>query len=124
MQTLLEQQFGRVFGIAGAAILYGVYHVGYGMSGDELAFLTGLGVVYAVAFAVVRNLLVLWPLLTPLGSFYAGDIDLPWASLAGFGDVLAVMVVVVLLAYRHQRRRSGELAVEPVDLPVHQRPHR
>jgi len=111
VQTLLERQFGRVIGIAGAALLYGGYHVGYGMGADELAFLTGLGVVYAVAFAIARNVLVLWPLLTPLGSFYAnvdaGDIDLPWASLAGFADVLAVMVLVGLLAFRHERRRNA-----------------
>ena len=33
-----------------------------------MVFLFGLGVLYAVAFALVRNVLVLWPLLTPLGS--------------------------------------------------------
>lgn len=127
MQTLLEQQFGRILGIGGAAVLYGAYHVGYGMGGEEMAFLTGLGIVYAVAFTLVRNVLVLWPLLTPLGSFYAqvegGEIELPWASIAGFGDVLAVMVVVGYLAHRHQRK-SGELAVEPGDLPVHEGAHR
>lgn len=112
IQTLLEQQFGHVTGIAGAALLYGAYHVGYGMTGNELAFLTALGVVYAVAFAIPRNLLVLWPLLTPLGSFYAnvdaGDIDLPWASIAGFADVLGLMILVGYLGYRHQRRHDRE----------------
>ena len=77
-------------GIAGAPCSTALYHVGYGM-GPDILFLTGLGVVYAVAFALGRNVLVLWPLLTPLGSFYAnvqdGDIELPWASIAGFADV-------------------------------------
>lgn len=54
-------------------------------------FLTGLGVVYAVAFRLVGSILVLWPLLTPLGSFFnqlqASDIELPWTSIAGFADV-------------------------------------
>ena len=36
-----------------------------------MMFLFGLGVVYAVAFGIVHNLLVLWPLLTPLGGFFA-----------------------------------------------------
>jgi hypothetical protein len=36
----------------------------------ELVFLFGLGVVYAIAFRLVSNTLVLWPLLTPLGAFY------------------------------------------------------
>lgn len=80
------------------------------MTGTELLFLTGLGLVYAVAFAVARNLVVLWPLLTPLGSFYAnleaGDIELPWASIAGFADVFGLMVLAWWLTLRHQRRRA------------------
>jgi hypothetical protein len=35
----VEAQFGSVLGIAGAAALYGLYHVGYGMGSDELIFL-------------------------------------------------------------------------------------
>jgi len=110
VQNRLGEQFGQRVGVAGAAVLYGLYHVGYGMGSEEIAFLTGLGVVYAVAFALTRNLLVLWPLLTPLGSFYAsleaGDIQLPWASIAGFADVLGVMLVVLWLAHRHLRRQT------------------
>lgn len=45
-----------------------LYHVGYGMGGDEMVFLFGLGVVYAVAYRLSENVLVLWPLLIPLGS--------------------------------------------------------
>ncbi|MEQ6901380.1 CPBP family intramembrane glutamic endopeptidase [Nocardioides sp. YIM 152588] len=110
VQTRLTAQYGQPAGVLGAAALYGLYHVGYGMEGVELLFLTGLGVVYAVAFAVARNLVVLWPLLTPLGSFYAnleaGDIDLPWASIAGFADVLLLMLVALWVTARLQRRRA------------------
>jgi hypothetical protein len=109
VQSRLEDRFGPVTGIGGAALLYGAYHVGYGMGWAEIPFLTGLGIVYAVTFAIARNLVVLWPLLTPLGSFFAnveaGDIDLPWASLAGFADVFAVMVLAAWWARRHERRR-------------------
>lgn len=109
IQTRLEASFGTAPAIAGAAGLYGLYHVGYGMGTDELVFLGGLGVVYAIAFRLVGSLFVLWPLLTPLGAFFnnlqAGDIDLPWASIAGFANVLALMAVAVWLAGRHQRRR-------------------
>lgn len=108
IQNRLERQFGTAPGIWVAAVLYGVYHVGYGMGVEEMLFLVGLGVVYAVAFGLARNLLVLWPLLTPLGSFYAnveaGDIELPWASIAGFADVLGLMVLAVWLAWRHERK--------------------
>lgn len=111
VQTRLEASFGVVPAVAGAAALYGLYHVGYGMGADELLFLSGLGVVYAIAFRLVENILVLWPLLTPLGAFFnnlqAGDIELPWGSIAGFADVLAVMAVVIWLAARHQRRHPA-----------------
>ena len=114
IQTRLTAMFGPVLGIGGAAALYALYHVGYGMTPAEMVFLFGLGVVYAVAFGVVRNLLVIWPLLTPLGGFFAnlseGGFDLPWISIAGFADVLAVMVAAIVLAFRRERRRTREAA--------------
>ena len=112
IQNRLEVRFGARIGVGVAAVLYGVYHVGYGMGLTDIAFLTGLGVTYAVAFSLTRNVLVLWPLLTPLGSFYAqvenGDIELPWASIMGFADVFAIMVAALWLAYRHEKKRSAE----------------
>ena len=108
VQTRLEAAFGPVPGAAGAAALYALYHVGYGMGLGEMLFLFGLGVVYAVAFAQVRNVLVLWPLLTPVGGFFAnltaGDIHLPWISILGFADVVAVMVAAVAIAGLRERR--------------------
>jgi membrane protease YdiL (CAAX protease family) len=109
LQSRLEEQFGSVAGVFVAAMLYGGYHVGYGMGLSELGFLTGLGLVYAVAFALPRSVFVLWPLLTPLGSFYngvtSGDIDLPWASIIGFAEVFIVMLALMGLARRHTTRR-------------------
>jgi uncharacterized protein len=117
IQTRLERQFGTAPGIAGAAVLYGAYHLGYGMGAEEMVFLAGLGVVYAVAFSLARNLLVLWPLLTPLGSFFAnleaGDIELPWASIAGFADVLGLMVLALWLAWRHERKTRTTADTRP-----------
>lgn len=111
VQLRLEAAFGPVLGVGGAAALYALYHVGYGMRPVEMAFLFGLGVVYAVAFAQVRNLLVLWPLLTPVGGFYAslsgGEIHMPWIAILGFADVLAVMVTAVVLGARRERRRRA-----------------
>ena len=114
IQNRLTEQFGPVIGVAGAAVAYGLYHVGYGMGLTEIGFLTGLGVVYSVAFSITRNVLVLWPLLTPLGSFYAnvtaGDIDLPWASILGFVDVAALMLAAFWFAervHRHQLSRGS-----------------
>lgn len=109
VQDRLRASFGQGAGVAGGAALYGVYHVGYGMAAGEMVFLTGLGVLYAVAYALVRNVLVLWPLLTPMGSFFSnlagGGLELPWASILGFVDVLGLMVAAVWLAARHRRRQ-------------------
>lgn len=108
VQERLVASFGEVPGIAIAAALYALYHLGYGMAGREMLFLFGLGVVYALTFRLSGSILVLWPLLTPLGSFYnnvdSGDIDLPWASMIGFGELLVVMLAAVALAFRNQRR--------------------
>jgi hypothetical protein len=116
IQNRLEASFGPVFGIGLAAALYGLYHFGYGMGSEEIIFLAGLGVVYAVAFRATRNILVLWPLLTPLGSLFnnleSGDIVLPWASMAGFGDVLVAMVVVLWLAHRYWKRHGLKTPVD------------
>lgn len=114
VQTRLESSLGPVAGVGGASALYAVYHVGYGMGIGEMLFLFGLGVVYGVAFAVVHNIAILWPLLIPLGSFYnnmeSGDISMPWAAILGFVDVLALMATAVWLAARHQRRATTQIA--------------
>jgi len=94
--------------VVAAAALYALYHVGYGMGMREMAFLFALGLVYGIAYACVNNVLVLWPVLIPLGSFYnnlqSGEISLPWAAIAGFVDVMAIMVTAIWLAHRRERR--------------------
>lgn len=125
IQNRLEASFGTGPAVAGAAVLYGLYHVGYGMGAGEVAFLSALGLVYAIVFRLNGNILVLWPLLTPMGAFFnnleAGDIELPWASIAGFADVAVVMVVVVWLAHRHVRKRGGRGSVEQAAFASHER---
>ena len=99
--------------MGGASALYALYHVGYGMGPAEMLFLFGLGVVYGVAFATVRNIAVLWPLLIPLGSFnnlQSSDIRMPWAAILGFADVLGLMAMAVWLAARHHRRETARTA--------------
>jgi hypothetical protein len=60
---------------------------------------------------------VLWPLLTPLGSFFnnlnSGDIDLPWEAILGFADVLGLMVASIWLGHRRlQRKRERGSATQ------------
>jgi membrane protease YdiL (CAAX protease family) len=110
IQNRLEASFGLAPALAVAAGLYGLYHVGYGMGLSEIALLIGLGLVYAVAFRVAGSVFVLWPLLTPLGSLFnqleSATFTLPMESIFGFADILGVMVALVWLARRHERRAS------------------
>ena len=112
VQGRLEASFGPVPAVVGAAVLYAVYHVGYGMALGEMWFLLALGVVYAVAYRLTTNILILWPLLTPLGAFFNNldnaDIELPWVSLLGFADVAALMLAALWLAHRRIRRRDAQ----------------
>jgi hypothetical protein len=108
IQGRLEASLGPGPAVAGAALLYAGYHVGYGMALSEMWFLLGLGVVYAVVYRLTRNILILWPLLTPIGAFYnnlqAGDIVLPWEAILGFADVAALIALAIWLAHRRLRR--------------------
>ena len=110
IQGRLQEAFGVAPAVFGAALLYGAYHVGYGMGLEEIVFLSGLGVIYALAYATAESLLILWPLLTPLGSLFAqfegGDLvgRLPWAALLGWADVAALMVTVFWFAHRHDKK--------------------
>jgi membrane protease YdiL (CAAX protease family) len=116
IQGRLEASVGPVPAVIGAAVLYAAYHVGYGMGPSEMWFLLGLGVLYAITYRLTTNILILWPLLTPLGAFFnnldSGDIELPWASLLGFADVAMVMLAVLWLACRRIRRREPHLRTE------------
>jgi hypothetical protein len=112
IQNRLEASFGLVPAVAVAAGLYGLYHIGYGMGLNEVVFLAGLGIVYAVAFRLAGSILVLWPLLTPLGSLFnqiqAGDVVMPLESMLGFADLLVLMVAAIWFARRHERRQAAE----------------
>ena len=114
IQGRLEESFGVIPAVGGAALLYALYHVGYGMPAGDMWFLFGLGVLYAIIFRLTTNILILWPLLTPLGAFFnnlqAGDIELPWESILGFADVAIVMAMAVWLAHRHIRKRAHPAA--------------
>ena len=112
IQTRLSASFGPIPGVVAAAGLYALYHVGYGMGVREMVFLFALGMVYGIAYACVNNVLVLWPVLIPLGSFFnnlqSGGFELPWLSIAGFVDVMAVMFTAIWLARRRERKAATE----------------
>lgn len=114
----LERSVGALPAVLGAAALYGFYHVGYGMTLKECLFLTGLGITYGVAYRITQNVLVLWPLFTPLGGFFNmlenGDITMPWLAILGFIDVTALMVTAFTITRRIDRKRRTQTSAAGV----------
>jgi hypothetical protein len=60
--------------------------------------------------------------LIPLGSFYnnlqSGGFELPWAAIAGFVDVMAIMFAAIWMAHRRERRAVKSTADETSDAAV------
>jgi uncharacterized protein len=89
-----EAAFGLVPGLLLSATCYSAYHIAYGMSGGEMFYLFGFGVVFGAMFRLTKNIFVLWPFYTPMGGFYTTFKDglvLPFEASYGFALVLALM---------------------------------
>lgn len=103
----LEEAFGLIPAILGGSLLYALYHIGYGMPFEEIAFLFWIGVLYAVCFRLTRNLFILWPVFQPMGQLVTlirDGLSLPVLASLGFFEVLIVMLVLVWLVNRFYRK--------------------
>lgn len=113
VQLRLEESFGILPAIVLAAILYSVYHIGYGMPASEMVFLFFIGLMYANAFRLTKNILILYPLFQPIGQLMTlikDQLSLPVIAALGFGEVLIVMAVVIGLAKRYQDKQRKRQA--------------
>jgi membrane protease YdiL (CAAX protease family) len=111
LQLRFEEAFGVVPGLILASLCYSLYHVGYGMTGREMLFLFGLGMTFAAVFRLTKNILVLWPFYTPVGSLYTNvteGLTMPFEATYGFLLTLGLMAVLFVLAGIGQRRRGME----------------
>ena len=105
----LEESFGTLPAILLGSALYAAYHIGYGMPSSEMVFLFFIGVMFAVAFRLTRNIFILYPIFQPMGQLVTlikDGLKLPLLASLGFIEVLFVMLVLVWLAGRYQRKRS------------------
>ena len=117
VQLRLEDAFGIIPGILLGALVYALYHVGYGMPLSEIGFLFLVGVMYAVIFRLTKNVFILWPLLQPMGQLVTltkDGLTLPVMATLGFVEVLALMVLFIWLAHRYYRKH----ALAPADKPA------
>ncbi len=105
----LEEAFGVIPAILLGSFLYALYHVGYGMPTSEIVFLFFIGLMFAVVFRLTRNIFILWPLFQPMGQLVTlirDQLGLPLLASLGFIEALALMLVLVWLAARYQKKQS------------------
>lgn len=111
----LEEAFGVIPAVLLGSALYAAYHVGYAMPVNEMVFLFFIGIMFAVTFRLTKNVLILWPVFQPMGQLVTlirDKLTLPLLSALGFAEVLLLMLVLVWLAIRYQRKhhKQGEAA--------------
>ena len=105
----LEESFGFLPALLLGSLLYAVYHLGYAMPIEEIAFLFLVGLLFAVTFRLTNSVFILWPAFQPVGQLVTllrDGLSLPLLASVGFGEVLIVMLVVVWFFARSQRRRA------------------
>jgi uncharacterized protein len=111
IQGRLEEALGALPAAFFAAGLFALSHYGYHLPAAGLVVMFGFGVLFAIAYRLARNILVLWPLLTPTAGFFtylrSGVQTMPWVSLAAFIDVLLVMAVILTISTRPGRSPDG-----------------
>jgi membrane protease YdiL (CAAX protease family) len=111
LQLRFEEAFGLVPGLVLGAVCYSLYHVGYGMSGEEMLFLFGLGLSFGAFFRLTKNVFVLWPFYTPVGSIFTNlreGLTLPFEATYGFLLTIGLMVGIIVWAsiYHTKEQRS------------------
>jgi uncharacterized protein len=110
----LEHSFGLIPAILIGSVLYALYHIGYGMSMDDMVFLFFIGIMFAVVFKLTGSVIILWPIFQPMGQLITLTKDglaLPILAVLGFLDVLAVMITLIWLASKYYRKHKQSLAI-------------
>ncbi|MEW5870060.1 MAG: CPBP family intramembrane glutamic endopeptidase [Chloroflexota bacterium] len=108
----LEEAFGLIPAVILGSLLYALYHVGYGMLWAEIAFLFWIGVLYAVCFRFTRSIFILWPVFQPMGQLVTlvrDGLHLPTIAALGFFEAWILMLVLIWLAYRYERKHKALL---------------
>jgi uncharacterized protein len=107
----LEESFGTIPAILLGSALYAAYHIGYGMPSSEMIFLFFIGIMFAVVFRLTKNIFILYPIFQPMGQLVTlikDGLALPLLASVGFIEVLIVMLVLVWLAGRYQKKHARD----------------
>lgn len=109
IQLRFEKAFGALPAVFLGAAFYALYHIGYGMTVSEIWFLFLLGISFALAFRVTRNILVLFPFYTWLGGLFTNiseGLRIPFESVYGFVNVLVWMIIPIVIIHYKQKKRN------------------
>lgn len=104
-----EEAFGLLPALILGSALYAVYHIGYGMPTSEMVFLFFIGMMYAIAFRITKNVFMLWPVFQPMGQLITlikDGLSLPLLAGLGFIEALILMWALIWLAVRYQKKHS------------------
>ena len=116
----LEEAFGFIPAALLGSALYALYHIGYGMPVSEIAFLFFIGLMYAAAFRLTRNIFILWPIFQPAGQLITllkDGLELPLLASVGFFEVLIIMGVILWLANKYHRKGLHRQALASSETP-------
>lgn len=115
VQLRMEECFGIIPGIVLSAVMYAIYHIGYGMPANEMIVLLVVGLVYSIIFRFTSNIFILFPFLTPTGALFTqiqDGLKLPFEATLGFADVIVLSVVIlIMINYIRKRECSKEKIV-------------
>ena len=109
LQLRFEEAFGLVPGLVLGAVCYSLYHIGYGMTGEEMLFLFGLGLTFGAFFRLTKNVFILWPFYTPVGGIFTNmseGLTLPFEATYGFLLTIGLMVGSIVLAFMYRNRKE------------------
>jgi membrane protease YdiL (CAAX protease family) len=108
LQLRFEAAFGLVPGLILAALCYSFYHIGYGMTGGEILFLFGLGLTFGAFFRLTKNIFILWPFYTPIGSIYTNlkeGLTLPFEATYGFVLTIGLMIGIIIWTFLYHNKQ-------------------
>jgi hypothetical protein len=108
----LEESFGTIPAILVGSVLYSLYHIGYAMPASELVFLFFIGLMFAIVFRLTKSIFILWPVFQPMGQLVIlvkDGLELPLLASLGFFEVLILMLVLVWLAARYEKKPPRQI---------------
>lgn len=112
VQLRMEESFGILPGILLSAVIYSLYHIGYGMPISEMFTLLIVGLVYSSIFRITSNIFILFPFLTPSGAIFTqikDGLTLPFPATYGFADIIVFCVIVLVVIHKKAKARKEDV---------------